>query len=124
MRAVAAACTLLLVCACATPLPDIAPGQTNLAEAERDERGIWAEMEQAESELVTSGALVDDDALQTFQFFMGQMGVSSEAQNWLESGGTYIPTVEEALAYLDRWISERKSPPSDQTARPSQQLKK
>ena len=67
---------------------------------------------------------VDDDALQTFQFFMGQMGVSSEAQNWLESGGTYIPTVEEALAYLDRWISERKSPPSDQTVRPSQQLKK
>lgn len=66
---------------------------------------------------------VDDDVLQSFQYFMGQMGVSSEAQDWLESGDTYIPTVEEALAYLDRWISERKSAPSDQTVRPRQRLK-
>ncbi len=66
MRAVATACALLLVGACAAPLPDIAPGQTNLAEAERDERGVWAEMEQAESELLTSGALVADEALQAY----------------------------------------------------------
>ncbi|MDP6951146.1 MAG: M48 family metalloprotease [Alphaproteobacteria bacterium] len=66
MRAAAAVCALALISACAAPLPDIAPGQTNLAEAERDERGIWAEMEQAEGELVTSGALVEDEALQAY----------------------------------------------------------
>jgi len=56
----------LLVCACAAPLPDIAPGESRLAEAERDERGIWAEMEEAERELLTSGAMVEDEALQAY----------------------------------------------------------
>ena len=64
----------------------------------------------------------DDDAIQTFQYFMGQMGVDEEAMDWLESGGSYIPTVEQALGHLDRWIAERKQPPSDQTVKPGETL--
>ena len=66
MRTLATACTLLITSACAQSLPDIAPGDTDQVVAEHDERGIWAEMEQAESALLTSGALVADETLQAY----------------------------------------------------------
>jgi hypothetical protein len=65
----------------------------------------------------------DDDAIGTFQYTLGQMGFGSEAQDQLGRGSTYRPTVEEALGYLDRWVSEGKVPPPDQKVWSGQPLK-
>ena len=65
----------------------------------------------------------DDDAIYSFQYIMGRMGLSEEAQDRLEKGDTYIPTVHEALGYLDQWVTAQTPPPSDQTVQPGEKLK-
>lgn len=59
----------------------------------------------------------DDDAIGTFQYFMKQMGIGKEAQDQLATGTTYRPTVEQALDYLDRWVTTGEVPPPDHTVK-------
>jgi pimeloyl-ACP methyl ester carboxylesterase len=65
----------------------------------------------------------DDDAVPSFQYIMSQMGLSEDVQDQLAMGGTYIPTVQEALDHLDRWVVDGKTPPPDQTVKPKEPLK-
>jgi predicted Zn-dependent protease len=55
----------LVLAACAGRLEDIGPGGASALVAD-DEAGIWMAMEQAERQIVTSGQLVDDAALEAY----------------------------------------------------------
>ena len=65
----------------------------------------------------------DDDALGTFQYFMSQVGIGDEVQDWLNTAGTYIPTLEEALGYLDNWVTKQQIPPEDQMVKQGEVLR-
>ena len=66
---------------------------------------------------------VDDDAISSFQYTMSQMGLDRKTQDELAEGGTYIPTVQQAFACLNQWVSEGKTPPPDQTIKSGEPLK-
>jgi len=66
---------------------------------------------------------VEDDAIPGFQYTMSQMGLDRAVQDQLTVGGTYIPTVREAIEHLDRWVSNGKTPPPDQTVKSREALK-
>lgn len=64
----------------------------------------------------------DDDAIGSFQYTMSQMGLDRKSQNELAAGGTYIPTVQQAFTYLNQWVSDGKTPPSDQIVKSGEPL--
>ncbi|HSF14314.1 MAG TPA: alpha/beta hydrolase domain-containing protein [Vicinamibacteria bacterium] len=64
----------------------------------------------------------DDDAISSFQYAGSRMGLSSEEIDAMATGTTYIPTVQEALELLDRWVDDGTVPPEDATIRERQRL--
>ena len=56
----------------------------------------------------------EDDALEGFKHRMGRMGFGPEVQQAAGEFGSYISTVQEALDFLDRWLTEGVPAPPDQ----------
>ena len=56
----------------------------------------------------------EDDALEGFRHRMGRMGFGLEVQQAAGDFGSYIPTAQEALDFLDRWLTEGVPAPPDQ----------
>ncbi|MED5377499.1 MAG: alpha/beta hydrolase [Acidobacteriota bacterium] len=56
----------------------------------------------------------EDDALEGFRHRMGRMGFGPEVQQAAGEFGSYISTVQEALDFLDRWVTEGVPAPPDQ----------
>lgn len=65
----------------------------------------------------------DDDAAESFQYAMKNMGIGEATQQALRRGPSYIPTVHDALDRLDRWVREKVPPPASQTVKPGEGLR-
>ncbi len=57
----------------------------------------------------------DDDATESFQFIAGRMQLGSAIQQAMAASPSYLPAVRDALALLDRWVSEGVAPPPNHT---------
>jgi len=65
----------------------------------------------------------DDDAIQSFAFIAKKRGLGDAIQQAMKEAASYVPTVQEALGYLDRWVTNGVSPPPSQTVQPGQALR-
>lgn len=65
----------------------------------------------------------DDDAAESFQYAMKNMGIGETTQQALRRGLSYIPTVRDALDRLDRWVKEKIAPPASQTVKPGEAVR-
>jgi pimeloyl-ACP methyl ester carboxylesterase len=64
----------------------------------------------------------DDDAAESFQYAMKQMGIGEATQRALREGSSYLATVREAFDLLDQWIETGAAPPASQTVKPGEAL--
>ncbi len=64
----------------------------------------------------------NDDAAESFQYAMKQMGIGGATQRALREGPSYLPTVREAFDLIDRWVETGAAPPASRTIKPGEPL--
>ncbi len=66
----------------------------------------------------------NDDGVQGFQYAAEtRMKLDKDVADAMGESPSYIPTVQEALGYLVRWVEETTPPPASQTVKPSTKLR-
>ncbi len=66
----------------------------------------------------------DDDAIESFAYIAKRRRLGENTQRAMLKGASYLPTVQEALGHLDRWIVDKTAPPPSQEVLPGEALRR